>query len=324
MDTGTQRRQVARRGVRLRLGGVPRPRNHHADGGKIQAPAECELRHRETGREQRAELFREGDAVLEAEAREGFADVELLAVAVVRAVVRRGERGLRSVLPREQPRGERQADDDRHALLLGLVQDRCDRRLAVDVEDDLQTREPRLSQGRFRFRGRFHARAEALDLAFRLQLAERLEHLAPLEFFQRDAVQLGQIQGLNFEPLQRVFGVPADVRGPAVLHQPRIGPAAELGGDEVVPRPFALEAGDELFAASRPVNVRGIQKRGPRIDRGVQRGERVVVRNVPPLIPADLPAPEADIRHLHRVAAEGMSSHGELRRGARRRAILAE
>src|SRR5205823_1299734 len=129
-------------------------------------------------------------ALLEGQAGEGLTHVELLTVAVKIPVIVGGESGRLGQLATEQSARERQPHEQGHATLLGLGEQRVNRLLPENVEDDLEGRDAVLPHAERSLFHRFDADAEIANLALPLQLAEMREYLTLFEFFERDTVQL--------------------------------------------------------------------------------------------------------------------------------------
>jgi hypothetical protein len=127
-------------GIVLELRGLGDAGDDGGHGGLIEDPTERQVRQTHPGGEPVLDLVGELDALVEGQAREGLADIEGLAVAVVSAVVLRGELGGFAHLARQQTRGERQADDDADIVLLRQREDLADVILPEQVEDHLQRR----------------------------------------------------------------------------------------------------------------------------------------------------------------------------------------
>src|SRR5206468_720712 len=81
------------------------------------------------------------------------------------------------------------------------------------------------------------------------------------------------------------------------------------------------EAADQLFAAAEAVDVGGVEECDAAIGGGPQRGVYVVFGQVAPFGAAELPAAQADLGHLHRVAAEMAVLHRESPRRNRDRGL---
>src|SRR5438552_7863583 len=88
---------------------------------------------------------------------------------------------------------------------------------------------------------------------------------------------------------------------------PQFGGHKRLDG-----RMVAQESADQPLAASQSVDIGGIEKADAAIGRGAQRAEHGSFGHVAPLGPAELPAPQADFRHLGTIAAECSVIHRDI------------
>lgn len=289
--------------------GVFRAGDDGGDGVEIEAPAEGEFGEREAGGEEGFEGIGEFDAFVEGQAGEGFADVEGGAVAVEVAMVVGGEgRGFRH-FSAEETAGEREADEEGDAAAFGFVEEGVRGFLAEEIEDDLEGGDALLFHAEEGFVHRFDADAEVADFAFAFELAQVFEDLAALEDVERDAVELGEIEGVDAETLEGGFGVLADAGAGEVVGPAGRAEAAELGGDGDGGAGFFEEFADERFAAAGAVNIGGVEECRAGIDGGAERLEGGVVGDVPP-VSADLPAAEADLADVASGGAERASVHG--------------
>ena len=224
-------------------------------------------------------------------------------------------------LPAQQPAGQRQADDQRHAAVPRLAEQLRQRLLAEEVEDDLQRHQPLLPHAVHRLGHRLDAGAPVPDLSLLLERSERLEDFAALEYVEGHAVELRQVQRLDAEVLERRLGVAAHrVRG-EVGRPARVGEAAELRGDEEVAfrvggLALGEEAADERLAAAQAVDVGGVEEGDAGVGRRAEGVERLLVRNVAPVGAAELPAAQADLADACAEAAERSLSHGADHSGA--------
>src|SRR5882724_884483 len=108
---------------------------------------------------------------LKRQSREGFADIERRAVAIVSPMIGRGELLRLRHLSCEQSAGERQAHDDADTLLLRFGEDGARGFLPEQVENNLQRTKSFLRETDFGFVHGFDARAEIDYFSFALQRA---------------------------------------------------------------------------------------------------------------------------------------------------------
>lgn len=280
-----------------------------ADGVEIEAPAEREFGKRETGGDEGFQRVGELDAFFEREAGEGFADVEGGAVAVEVAMVVGGEGGGLGHLAAEETAGEREADEEGDLAVFGFVEEDVRGFLAEEVEDDLEGGDAVLFYAEEGFFHGFDADAEVADFAFAFELAEMFEDLAALEDVERDAVELGEIEGIDAEAFEGGFGVLADGGAGEVVGPAGRVEAAELGGDVEVGAGFLEEFADERFAAAGAVDVGGVEERGAGVDGGAEGLEGGLVGDVAP-VSADLPAAESDFADGAVRGAKRTGIHG--------------
>src|SRR5690606_14517749 len=114
---------------------------------------------------------------------------------------------------------------------------------------------------------------------------------------RRHAVQLGEVERLDAEPAQRRLGGRAQTDLGVVVGVELAG-AAQLGGDKDVATALAQKPSDQALAASRAVNVGGIEKVDTRVGRAREDGEAVGFIDRAPVGAAELPAAQADFGNV--------------------------
>jgi len=309
VEVGGEGRERGGAGVGAGLVGIFGAGDDGADGVEIEAPAEREFGEREAGGNEGFQRVGELDAFLEREAGEGFADVEGGAVAVEVAMVVGGEGGGLGHLAAEETAGEREADEESDLPAFGFVEEDVRGFLAEEVEDDLEGGDALLFHAEKGFFHGFDADAEVADFAFAFELAEMFEDLAALEDVERDAVELGEIEGIDAEAFEGSFGVLADGGAGEVVGPAGRVEAAELGGDVEIGAGFFEEFADERFAATGAVDIGGVEERGAGVDGGAEGLEGGFVGDVAP-VSADLPAAESDFADGAVRGAKRTGIHG--------------
>src|SRR5439155_26861608 len=74
----------------------------------------------------------------------------------------------------------------------------------------------------------------------------------------------------------------------------------------------AQKSSDQPLAASQSVDIGGVEKADAAVGRGPERREHRIFRDVAPLGSAELPAAQADFRHLGTIAAECSVIHRDI------------
>ncbi len=166
---------------------------------------------------------------------------------------------------------------------------------------------------------RLDADAVVADLAGRDQVVEDAEHLRAVVDLRVRAVQLEQV---DRAPSRGCAGCGRPRRRGCRGCSPRGSarqPAAGLRGDEDALAPaLAAQPRDQPLAAPVAVDVGGVDEVDARVDRRVQRPQRLLVVDGAPGA-TDRPGAEADRGHLHVGAPELSVLHGILPSGRRRR-----
>src|SRR5882724_2915604 len=110
------------------------------------------------------------------------------------------------------------------------------------------------------------------DLPLRLEFFEELKAIAGFEVLHRRVVQQVDIDGVDPEPLEAAFEATADVVW-SEIPCPCDHIVAAFGADDdlVAVRALAQEPADDLFAATGPIGIRGVDETHPRVDGSMQR-----------------------------------------------------
>src|SRR5262245_9973141 len=286
--------RVRRSGVGASLLRGARTRDDDRDSLLVEHPAQRRPRGRRAPAGTCCNLARSTNADRERHAREGLADVEGLAIAVVGAVVVGRKGGRLVVAAREQPARQRHAGDDPDSRRPGRAQDGVERLLPEAVEDDLDRRNAgplERSQG---LGASLDAHAVGGDAPFRDQHVEGVEHRVARVHVARRTVQLHEVEdaaaqvrstpiGPGAEAVERVRGAPVRLGAPAHLRghrEPGIGT-------------LVAKSPDQALAATVAVDVGRVDEGDSRVDGSVQRRHGVGIGHRSP-VGADLPGPQAN------------------------------
>jgi hypothetical protein len=112
-------------------------------------------------------------------------------------------------------------------------------------------------------------------------------------------VGLRQIQGLDPQPLQRIFRVSTDRGRVKIFRPPRRAPATQFGRHKKrLPLPALTEKGpDQTLASPIAINVGRVDESDAGIRGRVQGLQGLGIRHVPPFGPPDLPTANAHFRN---------------------------
>jgi hypothetical protein len=121
-------------------------------------------------------------------------------------------------------------------------------------------------------------------------------------------VQLDEIDGVDAEVLARALEPGAKVRLRIALEDLR-RTAAELGRDDERLVTLTQQPREQALGTAVPVDVGGVEEGDTRVDRGVQRRERLRIVGLAPRA-ADRPGPEADLGDLATGLPESPRTHG--------------
>ncbi len=181
--------------------------------------------------------------------------------------------------------------------------------LAEDVIDDLNAEHARIFDRLQRLLDQRDADAVSPDLPGFLQFIETSENLRSIENFGRRAMKLDQIQAFDAEVLQAAIDEAFEIGlGIAVGHM-RAQPSAGLGRHHWTLTAARLQdIGNDLFRAAIAIDVGGVDEGHAGIEGGVQRCAAIGLADIAPRA-ADLPGPEADIRHDKGRPSKSMMSH---------------
>jgi hypothetical protein len=277
-----------------------------------QDPPQRELPQRRPGRHERAKFVNRGKRGVERYAGERLADVEQLSVPVERPVIVGGERAVRPERARQQPARQGHARD--HADLAGrrLGEKRVSRLVPEHVEDDLHGLDVRMPHRHPGLVDGLDAHAVVADLARSNQIVQHAEHLATQVDGRRRTVQLQQIERIDAQVGEAVVHPGLKVLAAVPFGHLRGQPPARLGRhDQPFAGTLAEELADEPFAAAVAVDVRGVDERGARVDRRVERLHRLLVVDRAPES-ANRPSPKPHCRHRKVGPAERVVFHGRL------------
>src|SRR5690606_40396710 len=154
--------------------------------------------------------------------------------------------------------------------------------------------------------------AEEADLALPHQFADRTRHVLDRNG-RINPVLIDEVDTVGAQAAQAAFDRLTDALGPAV-HLPghllaALEAEAELGGEhDLVASPFESPT-DQFLVDERTVDLRGVEKGAAKLDRAMDRGDRLgLVGRAVGLAHAH--AAESDARDLQALAPESALAHG--------------
>jgi len=122
-------------------------------------------------------------------------------------------------LAAEESAREWEPDEQRDLSLFRFGEERVNRFLPENIENDLSAATPSVSR-KNPPPPSLHAHAKIVNFSFAFQFAHVLEDFAALQHVERDAVKLREIERLDAQPLERRLGVLAHAGARKILGQP--------------------------------------------------------------------------------------------------------
>ncbi len=122
--------------------------------------------------------------------------------------------------------------------------------------------------------------SEMLDLALGDQVPDRAGDVLD-RHVGIDAVLIEQVDGLDPQPLQRGFGDPPDLLGPAVQARPRLRPGRievepEFGRDHDLAAEGLQRLADEVFIGERAIDLGGVEEGDALFDRRAHQRDHLL------------------------------------------------
>ncbi len=142
-----------------------------------------------------------------------------------------GELRITTQLAREQTARQRHSRQNAYVAPLGLLKEESGRAQAQHVEDDLHGLDIGILNRLERLFDLLHADAVVLNLAGLHQIIQRLEHLGAVVHLGGRAVQLDNIERLDFKIPEAAFDKCGEVGGIVAVGVVRRKPATGFCGD---------------------------------------------------------------------------------------------